>query len=238
MHATNIHIFDDSGQAAAAAGDALIACAQASGARPIGLATGQTMTPLYDHLLKIENQENSLFASTVFSQLDEIIGRPSPVASFAHELTTSLFSNFRTAPAGFLMIDGQAGDPAGEAVRHCHAIRKAGGLAMQLLGIGVNGHVGFNEPGSPDDSRCRIIDLAASTIQRNGYDVGMQGITLGIADIRAAEQIILVATGAAKAAAIGAMVNGPKTPDCPASLLRDHSNIRLFLDNEAAGHIC
>ena len=159
MHATNIHIFDDSGQAAAAAGDALIACAQTGGNRPIGLATGQTMTPLYDHLLKIENQENSLFASTVFSQLDEIIGRPSPVASFAHELTTSLFSNFRTAPAGFLMIDGQAGDPASEAVRHCHAIRKAGGLAMQLLGIGVNGHVGFNEPGSSHDSRCTSADI-------------------------------------------------------------------------------
>ena len=156
-----------------------------------------------------------------------------PFNSFASEITTSLFLQFRAKPAGFLMIDAQAGDPAGEAIRHCSAIRMAGGLAMQLIGIGANGHVGFNEPGS----RCRVVDLAASTIQRNGYNTGMQGITLGIADILAAEQIILVATGAEKAAAISAMINGPKIPDCPASLLRDHPDIRLFLDKEAASQI-
>ena len=169
-------------QAAVAAGDAFIASARTSGTRPVGLATGQTMTPVYDHLLTIDGQANGLFADTVFSQLDEVIGQTSPTDSFAAEITTSLFSQFRATPAGFLMIDGQAGDPASEAMRHCSAIRMAGGLAMQLLGIGVNGHVGFNEPGSPDSSRCRVVDLAASTIQRNGYDTGMQGITLGIAD--------------------------------------------------------
>ena len=160
-----------------------------------------------------------------------------PFNSFASEITTSLFLQFRAEHAGFLTIDSQAGDPAGEAIRRCSAIRMAGGLAMQLIGIGANGHVGFNEPGSTDNSRCRVVDLAASTIQQNGYDTGMQGITLGIADILAAEQIILVATGAAKAAAISAMINGPKTPDCPASLLRDHPDIRLFLDKEAASQI-
>ena len=237
MHSANILVFEGSEQAAVAAGDAFIASARTSGTRPVGLATGQTMTPVYDHLLTIDGQANGLFADTVFSQLDEVIGQTSPTDSFAAEITTSLFSQFRATPAGFLMIDGQAGAPAGEAIRHCSAIRMAGGLAMQLLGIGVNGHVGFNEPGSPDSSRCRVVDLAASTIQRNGYDTGMQGITLGIADILAAEQIILVATGAAKAAAISAMINGPKTPDCPASLLRDHPDIRLFLDKEAAGQI-
>lgn len=233
MHSANIFVFEGSEQAAVAAGDAFIASARTSGTRPVGLASGQTMTPVYDHLLTIDGQANGLFADTVFSQLDEVIGQTSPVDSFDTEITTSLFLQFRAKPAGFLMIDGQAGDPAGEAIRHCSAIRMAGGLAMQLIGIGANGHVGFNEPGS----RCRVVDLAASTIQRNGYNTGMQGITLGIADILAAEQIILVATGAAKAAAISAMINGPKTPDCPASLLRDHPDIRLFLDKEAASRI-
>ena len=233
MHSANILVFEGSEQAAVAAGDAFIASARTSGTRPVGLASGQTMTPVYDHLLTIDGQANGLFADTVFSQLDEVIGQTSPVDSFDSEITTSLFLKFRAKPAGFLMIDGQAGDPAGEAIRHCSAIRMAGGLAMQLIGNGANGHVGFNEP----RSRCRVVDLAASTIQRNGYDTGMQGITLGIADILAAEQIILVATGAAKAAAISAMINGPKTPDCPVSLLRDHPDIRLFLDKEAASQI-
>ena len=233
MHSANIFVFEGSEQAAVAANDAFIASARTSGTRPVGLASGQTMTPVYDHLLTIDGQANGLFADTVFLQLDEVIGQTSPVDSFDSEITTSLFLQFRAKPAGFLMIDGQAGDPAGEAICHCSAIRMAGGLAMQLIGIGANGHVGFNEPGS----RCRVVDLAASTIQRNGYNTGMQGITLGIADIQAAEQIILVATGAAKAAAISAMINGPKTPDCPASLLRDHPDIRLFLDKEAASQI-
>ena len=233
MHSANIFVFEGSEQAAVAANDAFIASARTSGTRPVGLASGQTMTPVYDHLLTIDGQANGLFADTVFLQLDEVIGQTSPVDSFDSEITTSLFLKFRAKPAGFLMIDGQAGDPAGEAICHCSAIRMAGGLAMQLIGIGANGHVGFNEPGS----RCRVVDLAASTIQRNGYNTGMQGITLGISDILAAEQIILVATGAAKAAAISAMINGPKTPDCPASLLRDHPDIRLFLDKEAASQI-
>ena len=114
MHSANILVFEGSEQAAVAAGDAFIASARTSGRRPIGLATGQTMTPVYDHLLTIDGQANGLFADTVFSQLDEVIGQTSPVDSFAAEITTSLFSQFRATPAGFLMIDGQAGDPAGE----------------------------------------------------------------------------------------------------------------------------
>ena len=174
MHSANIFVFEGSEQAAVAAGDAFIASARTSGTRPVGLASGQTMTPVYDHLLTIDGQANGLFADTVFSQLDEVIGQTSPVDSFASEITTSLLLRFRAKPAGFLMIDGQAGDPAGEAIRHCSAIRMAGGLAMQLIGIGANGHVGFNEPGS----RCRVVDLAASTIQRNGYDTGCRGSPL------------------------------------------------------------
>ena len=134
MHSANILVFGGSEQAAVAAGDAFIASARTSGTRPVGLATGQTMTPVYDHLLTIDGQANGLFADTVFSQLDEVIGQTSPTDSFATEITTSLFSQFRATPAGFLMIDGQAGDPASEAMRHCSAIRMAGGLAMQPLG--------------------------------------------------------------------------------------------------------
>ena len=238
MRSANIHIFDDPDQAAVAAGDAFIATARLSGGRPVGLATGRTMTPVFEHFVRRDSKTNNLFASTIFSQLDEVLGQRSTNGSFANEIATNLFSQLRAKPAGFLMIDGQADEPATEAARHCHAIHKAGGLAMQMLGIGVNGHVGFNEPGSQKNSQCRVTDLAESTIRRNGYKVGMQGITLGISNILAAEQIILVATGSIKAPAIGAMINGPKTTNCPASLLRDHQDISLFLDKKAAGHIC
>lgn len=233
MSRCNVAVFGNAQLAAAAAGDAFIASVLATGARPAGLAAGRTMKPVYDHLVEAEHQSEGLFACTLFSQLDEIIEATSPAASFAKEITDILLARFRKGYAGFLTIDSNAA-AAAEADRHLESIHQAGGLAVQLLGIGVNGHVGFNEPGSRADTRCRVTDLAASTIERNGYAAGQRGITIGIADILAAKKIILVATGAAKAAAVLAMIRGPKTTNCPASLLRDHPYIWLFLDEDAA----
>jgi len=234
MSNDNIFVFEDAGLAASAAADAFIDGALAAGSRPAGLATGRTMVPVYDHLVEAERQSEGLFARTTFSQLDEVLEKTPATNCFSKAIMDSLLSRFESDYAGFMTIDATSPNPVAEADRHHDNIQRAGGLGVQLLGIGVNGHVGFNEPGSAADSRCRVIDLADSTIQRDGYDAGMRGITLGIADILAARRIILVATGAAKATAVEAMIKGPKTIDCPASLLRDHPDIRLFLDRAAA----
>ena len=237
MSRCNVAVFGNAQLAAAAAGDAFIASVLATGARPAGLAAGRTMKPVYDHLVEAEHQSEGLFACTLFSQLDEIIEATSPAASFAKEITDILLARFTKGYAGFLTIESNAAAAAAEADRHLESIHQAGVIAVQLLGIGVNGHVGFNEPGSRADTRCRVTDLAASTIERNGYAAGQRGITIGIADILAAKKIILVATGAAKAAAVLAMIRGPKTTNCPASLLRDHPDIWLFFDEDAAIHL-
>jgi glucosamine-6-phosphate deaminase len=230
-------VFEDARLVASAAADAFIASALAAGSQPAGLATGRTMAPVYDHLVEAEHQSEGLFARTTFSQLDEVLEKAPTTNCFSTEIKDNLLSRFSSDYAGFMTIAANSPNPLAEAERHYDNIQKAGGLGVQLLGIGVNGHVGFNEPGSAADSRCRVIDLTDSTIQRNGYDPGMQAITLGIADIMAARQIILIATGTAKAAAIEAMITGPKTIDCPASLLRDHPDIRLFLDKAAASKL-
>ena len=101
MHSTNIFVFEGSEQAAVAAGDAFIASAQTSGTRPVGLATGQTMTPVYDHLLTIDGQANGLFADTVFSQLDEVIGQTSPVDSLPPKLPPACFHSSAPRLPGF-----------------------------------------------------------------------------------------------------------------------------------------
>ena len=227
------YVFDDTKQVAAAAGEALIAAAKNSRKRPVGLATGKTMKPVYDYLVERESEENDLFSGTIFSQLDEVLGS----TTFADDVVTNLVLKLRSRPAAFWMIDGKAEHPESEAIEHSSHIHLAGGLAVQLLGIGVNGHIGFNEPGSSDTSRCRVIELTKSTVLRNGYVKGTKAITLGVSDILSAGKLIVVATGAAKAQAVGAMIKGPITPDCPASLLRKHPDVRLFLDKKAASEI-
>ena len=134
----------------------------------------------------------------------------------------------------FLTINGQATKHNLEAKRYQANLLKSGGLGVQLLGIGVNGHVGFNEPGCEPDSRCRVTELAKSTLERNGYAPGTRAVTLGIAEITSAQRIIMVATGAAKSPAIAAMIEGSQSTGCPASLLRGHPDLALFLDRAAA----
>ena len=155
-------------------------------------------------------------------------------ASFSEEIDRHLLSRLSGGYSTFLVINGQTNQPELEARRHRVAIPENGGLGVQLLGIGVNGHVGFNEPGCEPDSRCRVTELAMSTLERNGYPPGTRAITLGIAEIRSARRIIIVATGAAKSPAVKAMIEGQKSGACPASLLRGHHDLALFMDRAAA----
>jgi glucosamine-6-phosphate deaminase len=178
-----------------------------------------------------------LFVDITFAQLDEILDTSSVASNFSAEIHKSLLSKLKGGYAGFIGIKGLALNPFSEAERHYQNILQAGGWGVQLLGIGINGHVGFNEPDSNKNSICRVTNLAKSTIERNGYDPSARAITLGIADILNARRLVLLATGEAKASAISSMINAPKSANNPAGLLRYHPYILLFLDKAAASHL-
>ena len=234
MSRCSIRVFDTPHLAAAAAGDAFIEGVFDFGSRLAGLATGRTMHPVYGHLVLAETRSSRLFSKTAFAQLDEVVSEVRGEASFADEIDRYLLSRLSGGYRTFLVIDGQATQPDLEAKRYRKALLDSGGLGVQLLGIGVNGHVGFNEPGCHPDSQCRVTALADSPRERNGYHSGTRAVTLGIAEIMSAQRIIIVATGAAKSSAITAMIEGPQSAACPASLLRAHADIKLFLDRTAA----
>ena len=230
----SVQVSDTPNLAAAAAGNAFIDGASEFSRRLAGLAAGRTMKPVYDHLVSAEARSSGLFSGTAFVQLDEVVSPVRSDTSFSEEIDRQLLSRLSGGYGTFLVINGQTNQPDLEANRHRAAILENGGLGVQLLGIGVNGHVGFNEPGCEPDSRCRVTELAMSTLERNGYPPGTRAVTLGITEITSAQRIIIVATGVAKSLAVKAMIEGPKSGACPASLLRGHPDLTLFLDRAAA----
>ena len=127
-----------------------------------------------------------------------------------------------------------------EVLLYENAIAEAGGIDLQLLGIGVNGHIGFNEPSSSFSAETHVVDLTPSTIEANARffdsadEVPRQALTMGIGTIMNALKIVLVATGENKAQAIREMIDGPINPACPASILQLHDNVTVLLDLAAA----
>ena len=234
MSRCNVGVFDSPYLAAFAAGDASIEGVSKSGSKLGGLAACQTMKPVYDHLVSAEAWSPGLFSETAFVQLNEVVSAARSDASFSDEIDKHLLSRLSGGYRTFLTIDRQAIRPDLEAKRHRAAILKNGGLSVQLPGIGVNGHISFNEPGYEPDSQCRVTKIAKSTLERNGYAPGTRAVTLGIAEITSAQRIIMLATGAAKSPAIAAMIEGSQSTGCPASLLRGHPDLALFLDRAAA----
>ena len=234
MSQCNVRVFDAPHLAAVAAGDAFIEGVSESGSKLAGLAAGQTMKPVYDHLVSAEAWSPGLFSETAFVQLDKVVSAARSDASFSDEIDKHLLSRLSGGYRTFLTIDRQAIRPDLEAKRHRAAILENGGLSVRLPGIGVNGPISFNEPGYEPDSRCRVTKFAKSTLERNGYAPGTRAGTLGIAEITSAQRIIMVATGAAKSPAIAAMIEGSQSTGCPASLLRGYLDLALFLDQAAA----
>jgi glucosamine-6-phosphate deaminase len=237
MSKVTIHVFDTPQLAAAGAGDAFIEGMADFDSKLAGLAAGQTMHPVYEHLIRTEIHSSGLFSQITFAQLDEVMSSNRDEASFAEEINKYLLSRLSGGYRAFLDIDGRTNRPDLEAKRHRANLLANGGLGVQLLGLGVNGHVGFNEPGCHPESECRVTALAESTLERNGYKPDTRAITLGIAEIMSAQRIVMVATGAAKSSAIAEMINEPQSLNCPASLLRPHTDIKLFLDRAAAKNL-
>jgi glucosamine-6-phosphate deaminase len=216
----------------------------------LGLATGSTMEPVYGALLEAaqqlpEHQCRHLRRHWLSYNLDEYVGLGSAhPASFAAFMQRRLTEPMGLDPARVRLPDGLASDPLGEAGRYASRIRADGGIGLQLLGLGLNGHVGFNEPPCAATSRCRPVRLSSATRRQNADSfagdataVPERAITLGLAEILAAERILLVVTGAAKAAVLGRLLRQPPAPELPASWLQGHPDVTVIADRSALGAV-
>ena len=210
----------------------------------LGLATGGTMERLYARLVKGLAQRPSAFDRATTFNLDEYVGLPPEhLHSYRSFMNSHLFGPLGIDTARTHLPRGDAPDPNAEARRYEASIFDAGGIDLQLLGIGANGHIGFNEPTSSLASRTRVKTLARGTRADNarffgpGEAVPHLAITMGIATILDARAALLLATGAAKAKAVAAMVEGPLSARCPASALQLHPRATIVCDQDAAARL-
>lgn len=209
----------------------------AAGAQTLGLATGSSPTALYQKIV-----ESDLDFSKLYSvNLDEYVGLAPDHEQSYHAFMQEHFFNAKPFKESFLP-DGMAEDLE-QAAKDYDDILSQHVIDLQILGIGSNGHIGFNEPGTSFDSQTHVVDLTDSTIEANSRfftsrdQVPTKAISMGIASIMAAKKIILFAYGDKKADAIFKMVNGPVTEEVPASVLQHHSDVTLILDEAAAAKL-
>ena len=210
----------------------------------LGLATGSTPIPTYQEMIRM-NKEGILDFSKVRSfNLDEYIGlSPEHVCSYRRFMNEQLFDHINIDKANTHVPCGVGADHEADAKAYDAAVEAAGGIDLQILGIGHDGHIGFNEPGDEFVSGTNIVTLTDMTIDANTRffekreDVPRQAITLGNRNIMAAKRIILLATGKGKARAIAQAIKGNITPRMPASLLQVHPNVQFLLDEDAASEL-
>lgn len=236
-----ILIFPDAADASAQTAHRIAALLLAQPRAVLGLATGGTMKPVYAALCQALAPGPATFTSF---NLDEYVGLPAHhPQSYAYYMRATLFDALRLPASQGHLPRGDAPDPAAEAARYEAAIAAAGGIDLQLLGLGANGHIGFNEPTSSLGSRTRVKTLTRKTVADNARFFGPEeqvprlAITMGIGTILDAREILLLATGAAKAGAVARMVEGPVTAACPASALQLHPRTTVLIDAAAASDL-
>jgi len=204
------------------------------------LPTGITPLGMYRRLVEMHRSGGLTFVEATFFNLDEYLGlEPDHAASYHVYMKENFYGLLDADPARVFVPDGATPDPEAECERYEAAIREAGGIDVCVLGIGRNGHIGFNEPGAPFDSRTRVVQLSESTRKVNAGDFEAdrapeRAITVGMATIFESREVLLLASGTNKAGAIAAALEGEVSESVPASMLKRHPNARLFLDEDAA----
>lgn len=210
----------------------------------LGLATGSTPIALYQELVTRTQKGELSFRQACSFNLDEYWGLElNHPQSYRHFMDVHLFDHLDIDKANTHVPPSTAEDPQLACELYERAIASAGGIDMQLLGIGRNGHIGFNEPSSSLSSRTRLTVLSQETIDDNSRFFGADeyqpkmSITTGIGTILEAKKLVLLATGDSKAAAIKATIEGPVSASCPASALQLHPDAMIILDAEAASQL-
>lgn len=203
----------------------------------LGLATGSTPVGVYKSLIA----KNLDYKNVSTYNLDEYVGlEPTDAQSYNFYMKEHLFDHININPENTFVPMGNTADPHKEATEFEAKIDAAGGIDIQILGIGQNGHIGFNEPSDHFNKFTHVADLTESTIKANSIffdkieDVPTQAVSMGIGTIMKAKKIVLIATGAQKAQAIFDLMNGNVTPAVQASILNFHPDVTVLLDEAAA----
>jgi glucosamine-6-phosphate deaminase len=211
----------------------------------LGLPTGRTPIPLYRELVRLRTRGQADFSRATTFNLDEFVGLASSDPGSYHAfMRRHLFDAVNLSRRRIHMLDGRARDVAAECARYEHAITRAGDIDLQILGVGVNGHIGFNEPGRALAARTHRTRLKPATRRANAGLFGnrasrvpREALSMGMATILGARRIVLLATGAAKARCVQRMIEGPVTPRLPGSFLQLHRNAEVWLDAPAAARL-
>lgn len=206
----------------------------------LGLATGSTPEGLYQKIIEKFNEGMVSFQDVTTFNLDEYVGlEREDVNSYYRYMKEKLFDHVDIKLERVHLPNGAATDLEGECQRYERQIQQAGKIDLQILGMGINGHIGFNEPGTPFSSRTHVVELAASTREANSRffptldDVPTQALTMGIATIMESKEILLLVSGEQKAEAIARLAEGDISEDFPASILRNHPNVTVIVDEGA-----
>ena len=207
----------------------------------LGLATGSTPLGTYEELVKMKKKGMADFSLATTFNLDEYIGLgPKDRASYHYFMFHNLFNGLNIRRENINLLNGLAKDPKAECRRYEKAIQKAGGIDLQILGIGQNGHIGFNEPSEVFPTVAHIVDLSEETRRVNAKffkdkkRVPTQAISVGIGTIMKAKEIMLLANTKEKAEAITEAIEGPVRPQVPASVLQLHPKSVMILTEQAA----
>ena len=202
----------------------------------VALPTGNTSTPLYAQLTQdktIDWSKISVFMLDCYFPQEK-----NDRESFYTYITTHLLDKIYLPAQNFHILNSSCANPEFECQKYEKEILKAGGLDLAILGIGLNGHIAFNEPGTPEDSLTHLTKLAPQTIKENNSDqkksFPQYALTMGIHTIMSAKKIIVLASGSKKAQAVKDALTQPVSSQCPASFLRKHNSVTFLLDKEAA----
>lgn len=241
-----IHIVTDAAEGAQAVADVFARTLRetAGDGTVLGLATGSSPVPAYTELIRRHREEGLSFAGARAFLLDEYVGLPAGHEQSYHRFIRENFtSHIDIEDAAVLSPDGAAADPAAEAAAYDRRIGEAGGVDLQILGIGSNGHIAFNEPGSSLASRTRVVGLTRRTIAdnarffENAEDVPVRALSQGLGTIRDARRIVLTATGEGKAEAVAQLAEGAISARWPATSLQLHPDVTVVVDEAAASRL-
>lgn len=206
----------------------------------LGLATGSTPIGMYKQLIEWYNKGDIDFSQVHTVNLDEYLGlAPTHDQSYRYFMQANLFDHVNVPPENTNVPNGLAPDPEAECARYNQVIADLGGIDVQVLGMGHNGHIGFNEPEEAFELETHVVDLTDNTIDANARffasrdEVPRQAITMGIKSIMQARHILVVVSGADKAEIVKRAFFGPVTPKVPASILQMHPHVSLVADEAA-----
>ncbi len=239
-----IAIFDEPGEAARYGARIVVNQVRRRPRTVLGLATGSTPTGLYREVVRMRREEGIDFSQVTTFNLDEYVGLPPDHPQSYRRVICRDFLDHLDIPPGRIHVpNGMAVDIEAECLRYEDAIRAAGGIDIQILGIGRTGHIGFNEPGSSLGSRTRVKELTPGTIRDNARFFGSEdrvprhAITMGVGTIMEARRCLMLAFGGEKAGIVARAIEGPLTHMVTASMLQLHPRATVLLDRAAASEL-